>query len=189
MGDRRQVCQSASQIHVCYEEFATLLARAESILNSRPLCALTDDKDSFEPLTPGHFLIGSSMCAPPEEDLTEIPANRLSRWQHVQQMTQRIWRRWQQEFLNTLQQRNRWKKGGPNLKVGDLVVMMEKSSPTGLWPMARVTDIHPGTDGVVRVVTVKTPTGEDFKRSIHHLALLPFPTSAPSSPDLSQAHN
>lgn len=41
------------------------------------------------------------------------------------------------------------------------------------WPLARVIATHPGTDGQVRVVTLKTATGE-LKRPIAKLCLLPI---------------
>ena len=39
------------------------------------------------------------------------------------------------------------------------------------WPLARVLQVHPGKDGLVRVATVKTSTGI-YKRSTCKLALL-----------------
>ncbi|XP_011169987.1 uncharacterized protein LOC105202989 [Solenopsis invicta] len=69
-----------------FEEMSTLLAQVEACLNSRPLQALSDDPDDIAALTPGHFLVGSPLTAVPEPSLLELPANRLTRWQLLQQM-------------------------------------------------------------------------------------------------------
>ncbi|GFS72855.1 integrase catalytic domain-containing protein [Trichonephila clavipes] len=66
-----------------YEEFVTLVTQVESVLNSRPLTKISSDpNDSI--LTPAHFLVGTSLTALPEPDLTNTPINRLNRWQLVQ---------------------------------------------------------------------------------------------------------
>jgi hypothetical protein len=55
-----------------------------------------------------------------------------------------------------------WQKD--NVKLGDLVLLMEETPPT-LWRMGRVDAVHPGADGLVRSVTVKTATTK-LKRPI-----------------------
>lgn len=75
----------------------------------------------------------------------------------MQAFNQRIWKRWHLEYLHTLQQRTKWTVKNSNLKVGDLVLVhMKTPSPT--WPLASVVAVHPGTDGVVRIVDLNTPT-------------------------------
>jgi hypothetical protein len=91
-----------------FEELSTVFTRIEAVLNSRPLCELSSDPDELDVLTPGHFIIGSSLVAVPEECLSDLPKNRLSRWQLVKQLTQHIWKRWSLEYLHTLQQRSKW---------------------------------------------------------------------------------
>ncbi|GFW42606.1 integrase catalytic domain-containing protein [Trichonephila clavipes] len=71
-----------------HEEFLTLVVQIEAVLNSRPICPLSNDPNDVETLTPAHFLVGSSLVAVPDPDYTEIPMNRLSRWQLVQRMNQ-----------------------------------------------------------------------------------------------------
>lgn len=52
-----------------YEEFTTCLHQIEAVLNSRPLCPVTNDPSDLEVLTPGHFMIGDRMVTPPEPTL------------------------------------------------------------------------------------------------------------------------
>ena len=49
-----------------YEEMSTLLATIEACLNSRPLCALTEDPLDIQALTPAHFLLGRPLLSIPE---------------------------------------------------------------------------------------------------------------------------
>ena len=39
------------------------------------------------------------------------------------------------------------------------------------WPLAKVIATHPGNDGLTRVVTVRTPSGE-YKRPVTKIAVL-----------------
>ena len=53
----------------------------------------------------------------------------------------------------------------PNIEPGDPVILREDKTAPLHWPTAVITDVHPGADGRIRVVTVKTPKGT-FKRPI-----------------------
>ncbi|XP_055848210.1 uncharacterized protein LOC129913509 [Episyrphus balteatus] len=142
---------------VCtFEELATLLAQIEACLNSRPLCALRNDIDDLAVLTPGHFLIGQALNAIPEPDLTASNSSFNQRWKHVQQMNQHFWKRWSTEYLNRLQQRPKWLTNEQSLKVGDVVLIKDENTPPTAWPLGIIQMIHPGKDGLVRVVTVRT---------------------------------
>lgn len=142
-----------------FEEFSTLLSKIEAVLNSRPLCSLSNDPNEVDALTPGHFLIGDALLSLPEWDFSDTKINRLDRWQHLQQMSQHFWRRWSIEYLQALQQREKWFTPQRNVQNGDIVIMKDSRLPPLKWQLGRIIDVKPGTDGVVRVVSVKTKDG------------------------------
>ncbi|CAB0041910.1 unnamed protein product [Trichogramma brassicae] len=128
------------------------------LFDSRPLTSLVDDSQDAQPLTPAHFLIGRASIIIAEPRLTEDCLSPCQRWQLVTQMVQHFWDRWSEEYIRQLQPRGKWRKDTPAPKVGDVVLIKYESTPPTAWPLARVTEVHPGKDGVVRVLTLKTAT-------------------------------
>ncbi|XP_060522793.1 uncharacterized protein LOC132699841 [Cylas formicarius] len=154
-----------------YEEFYTVLTQVEAVLNSRPLCAMSSDPNDLSSLTPGHFL-SLALSAIPDHDLTCVPMNRLDRWQLLTKMHQSFWKRWHMEYLHSLQQRAKWDKDTTLITPGTLVVLKEDNLPPLQWRLGRIDSIHPGADGVPRVVTVRTQTGL-IKRPVIKVCPLP----------------
>ena len=174
MGGMWESCVKSTKYHLrrvmseamlSYEELSTVLCQIEACLNSRPLGPLPEDPTSLEPLTPGYLLIGCSLNQVADPSVLEIKENRLSRWQYCQKLHQSFWQRWQDEYLTTLQARNKWRSDQPDAYVGQVVIVREENTPPSSWKIARVTAVHPGKDGKVRVVTLQTSTGE-FQRPI-----------------------
>lgn len=162
------------EAHLTYEELCTVLTRAEACLNSRPLTTLSIDPSDPIPLTPGHFLIGDSLTAVPEEDVTTVATNRLTRWRRVTQYSQQLWHRWSGEYLCQLQQRSKWaKEKGPKLNVGTVVMVKEDNLPPLQWRLGLVNHVYRGSDGVIRSAEVTT-AGHRVKRAVRTLCPLPF---------------
>lgn len=155
-----------------FEELSTVLAQIEAILNSRPICELSDDPNDTSILTPAHFLNIASGKAIPDEDLSEVRSNRLTRWQLVQKICQDFWSKWRDEYLNQLQSRSKWLKQNSDIKIGELVMLKDANIPPQKWPLGRVVEKHTGKDGITRVVSVKT-NSNILKRGITELAPLP----------------
>lgn len=168
-----------------YEEFCTLLFQIEACLNSRPLIALTENPDDYH-LTPGHFLIGGPLLSRPQ---TEPESKSLSfRWQLIQSINKQFWKRWSSEYLQQLQSRSKWRTPSKNLLVDDVVLIKEENLPPGRWALARVHELHPGNDGCVRVVSLKTQNNI-IKRPINKLVYLPVTESEPLQNQPSNASN
>lgn len=155
-----------------FEEYATVLARIEALLNSRPITALSEDPNDVSPLTPGHFLVGRPLTDIAEADLSDRRETTLSRWQRHTQMVQHFWARWSQDYITTLQNRNKWHKPVP-VKPGQMVIIREDNLPTMQWRLGRIEDVFPGQDGLVRVANVRTGT-KVIRRPIAKLCLLPI---------------
>lgn len=162
------------QAHLNYEEMYTLLVQIEAILNSRPITPLSDDPNDLSFLSPDHFLIGDILNAYAKPDLDHLQVNRLSRWQHVELLRQHFWKRWHSEYLHQLQQRTRWQASkGRQLQVGQMVLVQQQGLPPLHWILGRVSEIHPGADGITRTATILTTKGS-FDRPISKLCILPF---------------
>ena len=136
------------------EILMTVMTEAENLINSRPITRVSEEPTSGA-LTPNHILI---MQGNSPHSLQGYDAGMMvrSKWKQISQLLDSFWARWSTEYLHTLQQRQKWHKDLPNMKVGDVVVIMEANTARGYWPTAIVTGVKPGTDGRVRSVTVKT---------------------------------
>ncbi|UYV67105.1 hypothetical protein LAZ67_4003902, partial [Cordylochernes scorpioides] len=154
------------------EEFITLLCQVEACLNSRPLVELSPDPNDLRALTPGHFLIGSPLIEDPGLQNYERVDLR-SRWNLVQSLRNSFWSRWTREYINSLQQRNKWRLSQDNLKPNQLVLIKEDNLPPLQWRLARILKVYPGSDQKVRVAQVRAATGV-YLRPITKLAPLPF---------------
>lgn len=156
-----------------FDELLTIITQVEAVLNSRPLIPLSNDPRDCSALTPGHFLIGDSLNSMPQKIVTETPSNRLDRYHELQKMFQSFWSRWSTEYVQGLQQRHKWRSTCHNATVGSLVLLVDDNSPPLYWKLGRIVNLHPGPDGRVRVVTVRTASGE-FRRAIQRLCPLPI---------------
>lgn len=157
--------------HFNFEELSTLFAQIEAILNSRPLCPLSSSPDDLSALTPGHYLIGRALTAPPSSNLEEANPNRLNRYQRLEQVRQHFWRRWQSEYVANLQQRSKWRFRCRDLQPGDMVVLKEDGLAPLQWRLGRVQRVFPGKDGVPRVADVTTQRGV-VRRALNRMCLL-----------------
>ena len=158
----------------------TALVEVEYMLNGRPLTYISMDERDPEALTPNHFLLGPSSAdsgrvLPPgvfgDHDLLG-----RRRWRHSQVLANHLWKRWRKEYLPTLLARQKWRNETGNLQVGDVVLILDDSAPRGFWPLARVTEVYPGSDGRVRSADVKTSSGT-YRRPVTKLCLLETPQS------------
>ncbi|GFT83072.1 integrase catalytic domain-containing protein [Trichonephila clavipes] len=172
---KRILLKVAKSAIMNFEELTTLMAQIEAVLNSRPLSPhFSSDPNDLNPLTPGHFLTNCAISSFPEPYTASDSLSYHSRWKLVQSLRDKFWNRWSTEYLTHLQTRAKWSEQNPNLMENQLVLLKDPNTKPLDWPMGRILEVFPGSDGLVRVVNVKTSTGI-LKRAITKVVPLPIP--------------
>ena len=167
---KKAVYAVLTSAEVTDEELHTCFVAAESLVNSRPLTYQSAHQADFIPLTPNHFLHGQlgGKFAPTTDETEFVPTRR---WRYVQELIRSFWHRWLKEWLPMLAPRSRWRKEMREIKVGDIVLVVSADTPRGQWPLARVADVYPGSDGHVRVAKLQL-ANKTMVRPISKLCLL-----------------
>ncbi|XP_075158007.1 uncharacterized protein LOC142231277 [Haematobia irritans] len=155
-----------------FEEFCTLLAKIEACLNSRPISTMSENPGDLNPLTPGHFLTGNAILAPPEPISDDRPESIVNRWQRVKVLHHHFVQRWKSEYLKELHKRNKWKQPEKNIDIDSIVVIRDENTSPNEWRIGRVTRFFPGKDNRVRVAELYTQKGV-ITRPIVKLVILP----------------
>ena len=131
----------------------------EQTLNNRPLTPVSSDANDFVALTPNHFLLGNrSSCLLSLARVDDF--NHRKRYTRAQAYANEIWKRWLKKYVPALNRRPKWRTQPTGmLKTGDLVWIVDDDSPRGHYPLARVSSLRYGNDGIARSAEVQTPNG------------------------------
>lgn len=152
---QKHLSRIVGMVKLTFEEMTTVRIQIEACLNSWPLTPLPcDDDGRIQVLTPGHFLIGRPLKALANPDLKQQNLPLLKRWDLYKVLVLHLWDRWSIEFLSTLQRITKWLSPLTKISIGDNVITCEDNIIPTNWPLARIIKTHPGTDGIVRVVTI-----------------------------------
>lgn len=160
-----------------YEEWITFLQEVTYVVNSRPLFPDGEDPVDSPSVTPNSILHGHGIEVPQQIIDTEERVNPRDRYRTIQKQIQIFWENWMRFMPPQLLRRTKWFRTRDNLQVGDLVLLTKTGlkgqyAPRATWERALVTAVHPGDDGLVRKVTVRTSDKSEYDRPIHKMSLL-----------------
>ena len=136
------------------EGLQTILIGTEAALNSRPITQ--DDEDVT--LTPAHLLTGGRLTTIPQGPEPVRTQSLTRAFQQHQRLTEALWRCWQREYLLQLRSYHEVRRPArlrPKLKVGDIVLLQEERMPRQMWNKARIDEMIPGRDGLIRTVKLR----------------------------------
>ena len=168
---KRAISAVRGDAEVTEEELETIFIGVESLLNSRPLTTISDDPNDELVLTQNHFLIGQMGGDFVPENVDATPFNPKKRWRRVQELTRHVWQQWMREYLPQIGSRPKCFFPTGNIRVGDVVVVIDPNAARRDWKVGRIVQTYPGPDGLVRVVDVQVKD-KVLKRPITRLSPL-----------------
>lgn len=151
------------------ETLLTFLSEVERIINDRPLVPVSEDGRDPDALTPNRLLLLRDSKTPMDECTFNTYCVRS--WRRVQLLASTFWKRWKTEYVCMLQERTKWFRQRRDLKVGDLVLVVDEKVDRNQWPLGIVCEAFPGSDGLVRESLVRTSRNV-LRRDVRKLCLL-----------------
>ena len=82
------------------------------------------------------------------------------RWRRVQYLANIFWTRWRSEYLDTINKRRKWTQAQRNIELDDIVIICDDNAPCNEWRLARVVELFPSSDGLVRSVKLQLATAQ-----------------------------
>jgi hypothetical protein len=160
--------------------FKTIISRCMALLNQRPLWRVdVVDANEFEVLTPNSFLVGQVSVnllvghTPVAQRLQDV-------WKKINEILDLVWKNFHSAILDILKARTKWNEVQDELRVGDIVLVVDINLPRGLWKLGRVLALLPSEDGLVRNVTILT-NGHSYDRPVVSLIRLCSEDTLPDS--------
>ena len=154
----QQVVDSHELLNVF--ELETALLQVAAIINRRPLTARIFGQDDYHAICPADLLLGK---------ISGYNANKPYTWQDkifeptqikqnfgkIAALTDRWWVKWSRDAFPLMCPRQKWTKERRNIKVGDIVMLVSANKlGKGSYKLARVHEVHPDKQGIVRTVTI-----------------------------------
>lgn len=157
IGSTRKILDSMmSEIasnRLTHEVLTTFFAEVCAIINARPLVPVSADPDNPLILSPSTILTQKTASQVSPFDAFDPKDVIKSQWKRAQHLADVFWKRWKQEYIQSLQSRRKWQLDRPNLKNGDIVLLKEDSCRND-WKIARVENAIHGEDDRVRKAEV-----------------------------------
>ena len=135
-------------------ELLTVCTEAANTVNERPLGLLPDTDDQINVLTPNCLLLGRASAANPNVWKEGEQIRRLSRCSLINSIMEQFWTHWVQLFAPSLVYRQKWHESQRDLRLGDVVLVLDRDAFKNAYHLAVVTDVRPSRDGRVRKVLV-----------------------------------
>lgn len=161
--------KTVGQGHLTWDELCDVVLDIEVTLNNRPLCYMEEDHQ-LPTLTPHSLLFLNNNILPDLQPYHLDARDLRKRAKFIQSTKDAMWRRWTGEYMRALRERHLIKHGTKEnrLAVGDVVLVKSDERNRNHWPLAVITELYTGRDGIVRAVKLRKGKGH-IERPIQHL--------------------
>ena len=171
--------------YITDEDLETAFKDVQRLLNNRPIDLKSySDPNNLQPLTPADFL----RCGKVLEDLTPSGMSNESRspvksYWILSKIMDQFWYRLVHGMAPYLRSYNKWKTKRDQVKVGDVVCLLEEHpEPSNHQRLAVIEEVTPGSDGIVRRVKVRVQNGKTYDRALNRIyVVVPVERLQPNS--------
>jgi hypothetical protein len=144
------------EVKLTYDEFRTVLVKAEAKVNSRPLGVIPADHwEAIEIITPQHLLTGRLGTAFAPRVPVEKPKKWCEHWETIKEVTKTFEDKYVTMCLAKLMSMEKWSEFHNNMTVGTLVLLADDGHKRHDWKLGCVTKTKRDEEGVVRTALVK----------------------------------
>ena len=151
-------------------ELYTCLLEVGNLVNQRPIGRIPTDPDDGSYISPNDMILGRASGNVAQGPFLET-RNPRHRVELVQRIVDSFWQRWTRDVLPLLTPRRKWNVDRRNVRVDDIVMLVDTNAVRSKWTIARVVEVYPGEDGKVRNVKVKTMNSE-YRRPVTKVAVI-----------------
>jgi hypothetical protein len=186
---KRPLKKVIGRTSLTYDQLQTLIVEIEGLLNARPITYIYDDSESISsPLSPSHLIYGRRIVNSPNGQYFEVISTNKSltrKLRHHRMLLENYARQWRTEYLQSLRENSNAKMNQqPEIAVGDIVIVQNDKTKRNFWKLAKVEELLPGEDGVVRAAVIKTCSDNTnrsqlLRRSVKHLIPLEIRSTQP----------
>ena len=143
-----------------WDELSEVLLDVEAQINRRPLSYVEDDIE-LPILAPLSFLFQCTNQITEQDTWRIGDPNLRKRVKYLKTCKENLWKRVKREYPAAPRERHNLthKEAKFKPKVRDVVIIKTDSKNRGTWPLAIVSAIYRGKDGIIRVVELKTTHG------------------------------
>ncbi|MEL6606114.1 MAG: reverse transcriptase domain-containing protein [Cyanobacteria bacterium J06614_10] len=183
---------------VGWNDLVTILLEVEQIVNNRPLTYMESELPDLRPLTPNHLLKGGAVRIMPPvvtsdrlDPLYLLDHRSLNeQYNRLSEAVAHFSKTWATDYIASLREKhygNAKAQQSNSVTKGD-VVLIVSDLPRSEWPLGRITNVFPDSDGVIRTVEVHFQ-GHHHVRTIDKLVPLesaPLPEyvdTVPTAPE------
>ena len=169
-----------------YDQLNIVCKEVEGVVNQRPIGFFSDMIDNPRGITPFELINGRSKN--PHPDPTSYKGMSAEKvWALRRKILNNFWKIWSHNYLNDLLVNKKWNAESKiPIEKGLRVLIKDRNLSRNDWRQGLVIATHPNkNDGLIRRVTLRTPTGSIISRSVRDLAY--YEDSLINTPNLDSA--
>jgi hypothetical protein len=145
---KKAITFSVREQRLSTPELLTVFSQVANLLNERPLGLIPGLDSELNILTPNSLLLGRS-CSKNPGIFLDGPSLK-SRLTVIKKVVDAFWKHWTELYAPVLVRQTKWREERRNLVVGDVVIVADSDVFRGSYRLARVIQVFPGADGMVR---------------------------------------